>query len=58
MPTYVYSCPSCIRIEVVQSFTDEPLEVCPACGSKIKRKVQAVAIEFRGSGFYVNDKGE
>jgi len=58
MPTYIYSCPNCIEIEVYQSFTDEPLDVCPQCGSKIKRKIRPVAIEFKGSGFYVNGKGE
>lgn len=56
MPTYVYSCPSCVKIEVVQSFSDEPLEVCPTCGSKVKRKIQPVVVEFKGNGFYVNDK--
>ena len=58
MPTYVYSCPGCVKIEVVQSFTDEQLEVCPTCGNKVKRKIQPVVVEFKGNGFYVNDKGE
>lgn len=58
MPVYVYSCPKCVEVDVYQPFADEPLDICPQCGSEIKRKIKPVAIKFKGSGFYVNDGGE
>ena len=56
MPTYQYSCTECgERIEAVQKFTDEPLQVCSACGGKLRKVFSAVGIVFKGSGFYRND---
>ena len=56
MPTYQYSCTECgERIEAVQKFTDEPLQICSACGGKLRKVFSAVGIVFKGSGFYRND---
>ena len=56
MPTYQYSCTECgERIEAVQKFTDEPLQVCSACGGKLRKVFSPVGIVFKGSGFYRND---
>ena len=56
MPTYQYSCTECgERIEAVQKFTDEPLQVCSVCGGKLRKVFSAVGIVFKGSGFYRND---
>jgi putative FmdB family regulatory protein len=56
VPTYQYSCTECgERIEAVQKFTDEPLQVCSACGGKLRKVFSAVGIVFKGSGFYRND---
>ena len=57
MPTYEYRCTNCgEHLEVVQSFTDEPLGECPNCGKKALRKVfSPVGIVFKGSGFYKTD---
>ena len=56
MPTYQYSCTECgERIEAVQKFTDDPLQVCSACGGKLRKVFSAVGIVFKGSGFYRND---
>ena len=57
MPTYEYACKSCgERLEVVQSFTDDPLTRCPACKKKQLRKVfGSIGITFKGSGFYKTD---
>ena len=56
MPTYQYSCTECgERIEAVQKFTDEPLQVCPECGGKLRKVFSPVGIVFKGSGFYRND---
>jgi len=56
MPTYEYTCSKCgEHLEVVQSFRDEPLRKCPACGGKLKKVFGAVGIVFKGSGFYKTD---
>ena len=57
MPTYQYRCRECGEdLEVVQSFTDDPLTKCPNCKKKALRKVFAApGIAFKGSGFYKND---
>jgi putative FmdB family regulatory protein len=56
MPTYEYRCRDCGEpLEVVQSFTDDPLTVCPVCGGALRKVFQAVGITFKGSGFYRTD---
>ena len=56
MPKYEYACRSCGQhLEVVQSFTDEPLTDCPACGGPLRKVFSAPAITFKGSGFYRTD---
>ena len=56
MPTYEYRCADCGEdLEVVQSFSDDPLTVCPACGGVLKKRFNAVGISFKGSGFYKTD---
>ena len=57
MPTYEYRCANCEEhLEVVQSFSDDPLTTCPNCGKKTLRKVfSPVGIVFKGSGFYKTD---
>ncbi len=56
MPTYEYACRNCgEHLEVVQSFKDDPLEVCGACGGKLRKVFSAAGIIFKGSGYYVTD---
>lgn len=56
MPKYEYACKSCgERLEVVQSFTDEPLTECAACGGVLRKVFSPPSISFKGSGFYRND---
>ena len=56
MPTYEYACMSCGRhVEVVQSFSDEPLRTCEYCGGPLKRVFHPVGIVLKGSGFYSTD---
>jgi putative FmdB family regulatory protein len=56
MPTYEYACRSCGQhVEVVQSFTDSPLTVCPHCGGVLRKVFGNVGIVLKGSGFYKND---
>lgn len=57
MPTYEYACSSCSHhIEVVQAFSDAPLELCSACGGRLRRVFHPAGILFKGSGFYSTDK--
>jgi len=56
VPTYEYECTNCHRrYEVVQRFTDPPLETCEACGGKLKRVYHPVGVVLKGSGFYSTD---
>ena len=58
MPTYVYLCSTCKKKqEIVQKITEEALTVCPSCGAAtLARTVpDRVNIQFKGSGFYIND---
>jgi putative FmdB family regulatory protein len=56
VPTYEYECTNCHRrYEVVQKFTDEPLETCEACGGRLKRIYTSVGVVLKGSGFYSTD---
>ena len=56
MPTYEYVCRNCGKhLEVVQSFHDDALTVCPSCDGDLKKVFGSVGIVFKGSGFYKND---
>jgi putative FmdB family regulatory protein len=58
MPTYEYRCRDCGHdLEVYQSFSDDPLTVCPACGGSLRKLFGNVGISFKGTGFYKNDHG-
>ena len=60
MPTYEYECTSCGHgFEVFQSMSDPPLKDCPECGKEVRRLIFGGAgVIFKGSGFYVTDKGK
>jgi putative FmdB family regulatory protein len=56
MPTYEYACKSCGQhLEVVQSFKDDALKTCAACGGPLRKVFGSIGIAFKGSGFYRND---
>jgi putative FmdB family regulatory protein len=56
MPTYEYRCRECGEtLDVVQSFTDDPLTECPACEGQLKKVFSPVGISFKGGGFYKTD---
>jgi len=69
MPTYEYQCRTCeTRFDVVQSFADDALTLCPQAeeafspaecvlpGEGVVKKVFSVpAITFKGDGFYKTD---
>ncbi|MDR2900920.1 MAG: FmdB family transcriptional regulator [Treponema sp.] len=60
MPTYEYECKTCgHRFDAFQSMQDDPLKICPECGKEELRRLifGGFGTIFKGSGFYVNDKG-
>jgi putative FmdB family regulatory protein len=58
MPLYEYRCTSCgERTEALQHLGASPLTVCSRCGGALAKMFSAPALQFKGSGFYVNDYG-
>jgi putative FmdB family regulatory protein len=56
VPTYEYVCKDCgEHLEVVQSFKDDALTVCPTCDGELKKVFGNIGIVFKGSGFYKTD---
>jgi putative FmdB family regulatory protein len=56
MPLYEYECEACgHRFEVIQKFSDPPVEKCPACGGAVHKMQSAPAFQFKGTGWYVTD---
>ena len=58
MPTYEYACTNPEgkhEFEVVQSFSDAPISVCPECGAPVRKVYGSVGVVFKGSGFYRTD---
>ncbi len=56
MPLYEYECEKCgHRFEVIQRFSDDPIEKCPVCGGPVHKMLSAPAIQFKGSGWYITD---
>ena len=56
MPLHEYECDACgHRFEVIQKFSDPPIEKCPKCGSVVRKLQASPAIQFKGSGWYITD---
>ncbi len=56
MPLYAYRCTQCAhRFEKIQNFSAAPESECPLCHGLLERPLTAPALQFKGSGFYVND---
>src|SRR5437879_2367186 len=59
MPLYEYKCGSCGEVfEIIQKFSDTPLTVHEKCGGAVERLISTSALQFKGSGWYVNDYGK
>jgi len=59
MPLYEYKCGSCGNVfDVIQKFSDQPLTVHENCGGALERLISTSALQFKGSGWYVNDYGK
>jgi len=55
VPLYEYQCPKCGLFELIRKFSDEPVTVCPTCGSEVQKLASAPAFHLKGSGWYVTD---
>ena len=57
MPIYEYKCLKCEhQFEVIQRFSDNPVETCPACNRKtVKKLVSAPSFRLKGGGWYETD---
>ena len=56
MPTYEYACTKCgHHLEVVQSFSDDPITTCASCGGPLRKVFGTIGIVLKGSGFYKTD---
>ena len=56
MPLYEYKCISCEKIsEVMQKFSDPPLEKCEACGGSVSKLMSLSSFSLKGSGWYTTD---
>ncbi len=55
MPIYEYKCADGHTFEVLQSMTDDAVEVCEVCGKPVERVFHPIAVHFKGSGFYTTD---
>lgn len=59
MPLYEYRCHKCAKVfEVLQKFSDAPLETHAVCGGAVERLLSTPAFQFKGSGFYITDYGK
>ena len=57
MPIYEYKCSKCEhQFEVIQRFSDNPVESCPECNEKsVKKLVSAPSFRLKGGGWYETD---
>lgn len=56
MPLYEYKCVKCgHRFEKIESVSASERKKCPKCGAKAERVLNAPAIQFKGTGWYVTD---
>src|SRR5260370_14592531 len=59
MPLYEYKCHTCGDVfEIIQKLSDTPLAVHETCGGTVERLISTSALQFKGSGWYVNDYGK
>jgi putative FmdB family regulatory protein len=56
VPIYEYRCDDCGNaVDVLQRFSDAPIETCELCGGAVRKVLHPAAIHFKGSGFYTTD---
>jgi putative FmdB family regulatory protein len=58
LPLYEYRCLKCDRhTDKIENLNGPHLKKCPHCGGKVESVITAPSIQFKGSGWYVNDYG-
>ena len=55
MPLYEYECEAGHRFEVIQKFSDAPIDTCRVCGSPVHKLQSAPAFHLKGTGWYATD---
>jgi putative FmdB family regulatory protein len=56
MPLYEYECDTAgHRFEVIQKFSDAPIDKCRVCGSPVHKLQSAPAFHLKGTGWYATD---
>lgn len=56
MPTYEYKRQDGTTFDILQKMSEDPLEVCPTTGQKVKRVVSGGGgVVYKGEGWYVTD---
>lgn len=56
MPIYEYVCKKCHhKFEKIQKFSDPKIKKCPECGGPVEQTINAPAVQFKGTGWYVTD---
>jgi putative FmdB family regulatory protein len=59
MPLYEYKCQECgLRYERIEHVSAMHDGTCSQCGGNAHRLIGAPALQFKGSGWYVNDYGK
>lgn len=59
MPLYEYQCEECsVRFERIEKASAIKDGRCPECGGNAHRLIGTPALQFKGSGWYVNDYGK
>jgi putative FmdB family regulatory protein len=57
MPIYEYQCEtSSLHFELKRRFGEDRDNVCPRCGSRVRRVFSPVLALFKCSGFYITDR--
>jgi len=55
MPVYEYECKNCQKIfEIQQKISDEPLSICPECGSPVRKLMSMSSFQLKGGGWYAD----
>ncbi len=58
MPLYEYKCEKCgQKYERIERASEPKDGSCPECGGVAHRLIGSPALQFKGSGWYVNDYG-
>ena len=59
MPIYEYKCPDCgHEFEVLQSFSEEPITLCPKCNqTNVSKMISRTSFMLKGGGWYNDHYG-